>query len=50
MRDGDPVHTYKVPPARRCHACDARIAAEDEDAKKKVIRPQALLRHIEQTS
>lgn len=50
MQDGEPVHTYTVPKPRRCHGCDARVAAKDEHAKKKVIRPEALLWYVEQTS
>lgn len=48
MRDGDPVHVYDVPKPRRCHACDAKLAAQGEHAEKKVVRPEALLWHIEQ--
>lgn len=48
MRDGEPVHTYKVPPPRRCHACDSRQREQDEHAKKKTIRPEALLWYVEQ--
>lgn len=50
MRDGEPVHTYRVPPPRRCHACDARQKAQDEAAKKKMVRPEAALWFIEQES
>lgn len=50
MHDGEPVHVYTVPPPRRCHGCDARQLAQDEHAKKKVVRPSALLWPIEQTS
>ena len=48
MHDGEPVHTYKATTPRRCYGCDELIRAEEEDEKKKVIRPQARIRWVEQ--
>ncbi|GAA0853494.1 hypothetical protein ACFQVD_26450 [Streptosporangium amethystogenes subsp. fukuiense] len=48
MQDGAPVHQYTVADPFRCYACDARIKAQDEHAKKGSVREQALLWQIEQ--
>ncbi|MEU4410768.1 hypothetical protein AB0F88_40210 [Streptosporangium sp. NPDC023963] len=50
MRDGEPVHSYKVPPPRRCQACDELIKVQHAHSKKGSVREGALLWHIEQTS
>lgn len=50
MRDGEPVHVYKVRPPRRCHGCDARIYEQEEHSKKGSYREQALIWQIEQES
>ncbi|GHE47287.1 hypothetical protein GCM10017673_56410 [Streptosporangium violaceochromogenes] len=47
MQDGGPVHSYTVPPPARCHACDARIKAQDEHTKRGTKREQALLWHVQ---
>lgn len=50
MKDGEPVHTYRVPDPARCYGCDALLKDDAERAKKAQVRPGALLRHVEQTS
>lgn len=44
MEDGGPANSYTVPPPARCHACDARIRAQEQHRKQgTVTRPEALL-------
>lgn len=50
MEGGEPAHSYAVPPPGRCHACDARIKAQEEHAKKGSQRPEALVWMVEQVS
>lgn len=50
MNDGEPVHVYKVPKPKRCHGCDARIKAQDEDAKMPSKRPDARMWVVEEVS
>lgn len=47
MADGEPVHTFTVSLPHRCHACDAVMRAQDEAEQRNVVRPGALLRHVE---
>jgi hypothetical protein len=48
MHDGDAVHVFTVPPPSRCHACDALIKAQEEDAKLPSKRPAARLWVVQQ--
>ncbi|WP_214322091.1 hypothetical protein [Nonomuraea sediminis] len=50
MRDGEPVHQYRVTKPRRCYACDAKIEAQEKHFEKGTYREQALLWQIEQAT
>ncbi|ETK36123.1 hypothetical protein [Microbispora sp. ATCC PTA-5024] len=51
MKDGEPVHSYKVDHPRRCQACDEKLKQQEAHAKRgKVERPDALIWEIEQES
>ncbi|KAB8186860.1 hypothetical protein FH608_046055 [Nonomuraea phyllanthi] len=50
MRDGEPVHSYHVPDPARCYGCDELLKDDKERAKKPTVRPEALLRHVEQVT
>lgn len=50
MANGEPVHSYHVPEPARCYGCDALLKDDEQRSKMPTVRPEALVRYVEQVS
>lgn len=50
MENGEPVHSYHVPEPARCYGCDELLRDDERRSKMPTVRPDALVRYVEQVS